>query len=1650
MTVDPLLPVAPARVKALVLPIGLIRRERFTAFVERLDAESVVFLRDVTPDGRPHRNMFSPLAFPDGAMFYDLVTHHPPPSHLALSPFDLFREPFTVIAIADGNELSNSAFSKRHSTGKTVQEANIRALYQELEDLRDRYPKMLAHQVLVFDYVPAEENPIPIPEGIVTIPPPEQLKRTTMKTVMCDISAMVLAEMTTLAKSYEGMSFVDSPGHSSTRQMSGSGEPTALPRRNSQFSMPISRSSSTSGIPDRGVRMSMPPVSNKTQAFGSSSSSPGRPSTPVGNNKPLPSPPSTFEGIIGPMEPMSPERINHVRHESEGFRTQSQDRVTVQGYGPGGLNERWRSKGRCRVQVVVGSLYLQAGLWPNALKELIEAAAVAKSINDHLWHGKALELALISLLLLGWAGIEFQIPSIMLPPHDKGTGSSAALQEAEAKDPTQSRWLRALQVYMPELLDRITGLYSRISGEHLPPLPFSEAIIRFCRMLAAMHTADGKLCPDSLGMIIFGKPPKKPLTTSPRFPIQPNRIQIATTLFKAFPASSSELLTTADRIVILSGIASLLGHLGFQRKKALVIRELISVLVGGLVEARTRGAADVGIHPAAGLVGLNGSQNGGGAAGALELAEGDIEQGIDSFLGMLMHTYGVVGGNTLGDEGDRTDEAVITRIQRQSAARFFGMPGVKINILRACINLSEALPDFAGVLKYSSDLLRTAGSGVAPGPRRENAYPSISREEQVRLVTNILKTSSLSKRLGMGALTAEYWDEFLVRGITLEALPPTRTPVPHAKTVLPGNNAAGRGSQDVDPFIYNPFLKRPDTAAVERTLVAGEPASFRLMLQNPFEIEVELESIRLDTEGAEFDSAVETTTIGPYRTQILRVYGTPKAAGMVNVTGAMIKVRGCRERRFPIFVEPWSPEDEAKVKAIGLGALDVNAAVASPAVQRLKPESIELNVIAPQPVVVVKSSTLPQSSVMVLEGERQCFSMTLQNLSTTTPVDFLLFSFKDSTQEPLQLALNNRDATATELYEYELVLAKKHPLRLRNRDDSKRFIAPGQTATFDFEILGRPGLTHGVIQVDYAHLGVPHDEVAEKFYTRQVSMELTVTVNASVEITRVDVLPLTGSIPAPLCQMAVTLTFSSPDDPTNLQVEEHILPGNTARVILPIKRVYLEDPHAFIPALNPSRQRQFVVSTKISPEVERANREAFWYRERVLDTLKATWRCIGQQKRYGEIELRAVRLTARMIEAVKIDELRIRVTNRSTRPIHPLLRLTPALAYRPFNVSLDFTRKMAKFAWNGNLQQPLPLLKGELNHGFNIREAKVVKMGRPRILFLDAHDSFSNNITSLLTTLLEADVHVLEIDDPILTELSHNGTTTTITSLPPQTLFSEQVRTRFLAELKRYDAIVCGPGPGHPDNDFDVGVMKLVWELGEDNMLPVLGQWWEVLETNPTLDSLTVPLPPGVQVPDIVEALDLQGPERIILDSANAAPATSRADVRGRYSIIAAGLEEAMSIEHHVGDGYATIKLKNVHGSPVNLSDQRFLTYDRSGRCSMRPMKGTVRKSDVCSTLAQAEKILHVPKEEAENLMIVDLVRHDLHGVCGAGQVTVSDLWDDEQVVVNGEEGPETHEVWRIGAGGAVTILSTPEGEREEMFTKLAGPLRVFGEVSTG
>ena len=61
---DPFLPVSPAQVKVLVLPIGPVHRDRFASFLERLKGEYAMHLRDVSADSRPNMSLSLHLFFP--------------------------------------------------------------------------------------------------------------------------------------------------------------------------------------------------------------------------------------------------------------------------------------------------------------------------------------------------------------------------------------------------------------------------------------------------------------------------------------------------------------------------------------------------------------------------------------------------------------------------------------------------------------------------------------------------------------------------------------------------------------------------------------------------------------------------------------------------------------------------------------------------------------------------------------------------------------------------------------------------------------------------------------------------------------------------------------------------------------------------------------------------------------------------------------------------------------------------------------------------------------------------------------------------------------------------------------------------------------------------------------------------------------------------------------------------------------------------------------------------------------------------------------------------------------------------------------------------------------------------------------------------
>ncbi|KZM24634.1 uncharacterized protein EKO05_0008643 [Ascochyta rabiei] len=1472
MAAEPLSPmdfIAPARIKAQLLPVGRIKRSRFLAFVDLLRQHSLVRLGDVSPDPRPDRNMFSPLAFPNGTLLYDLSTSLPSASQLSLSPLEQFREPLLVIGIADATEYPWLDGPHADGDDSPVQPAaddeNAQDLSSAAEILKENFPKAYHHSIMLFESTSQSRHPR-LPQETLVVPPMAQLKTTTLKTIMCDLTSTLLAELTTLARSMQALPTIASPAsHSGSADNAPSwaspdSGTSPFPRRNSQVPTGSRPESPISGAQSKDVhRMSMPVLpSSSGGPLSTDDLRTGSPSTQGTHT-----PPTTFDEIPGVNAPNSPP--SNSTTSAKLAKDASSDRVSIQGFGSGGVGERARNKGRGRVSIVIGSLYMCAGHWHEAMRELTDGATRARAYSDHLWQAKALENIMVCLLLFAWSGMDFQIPHICFPIYDKSSSSkspdhtpsnSVSEMSAPRRPSSHEVALESLNHLLPDLVNMILNMYSRaanFAGEAMPPLALSECVIRFSKLLAAMNLSAGYLDYDALQHLVRNTPfVQKPRLSVPRLSVHPTRNDIATMLFRALPGPvEASGMNPTDRVLVLAGVASVLSSLGLQRKKAIVIKEFITSLIPGLVQARKIGAAEMGVHPAAGLTALNMLSGHPSGAGALNFGEAEAENGIDEFLGLLGRIYGIPNSKgsyfdapaseILDSSHDATSQRLIDHILKISTLKSFGSLSLKLEVLRMCLNFCEALPDFSGVLHFTALLLRVAGPGTAPRPNSTDVFVSLPREEQVRLFSNISRTVAAANKLGLQHMETEYWDDFLLRGLFILEEPVPLRLTQHRSAELQLATSGKEG-----PFIHNPWLKKPQTGASETILVANEDYRFVLALQNPYDFELEVQSLRIAADGLEFVGKEEHFLLGPYRTQKFQITGKALSSGSMKVIGCYIKVIGCRERLFPIFSKPWRPTRESKMKRIGLKAClgapasrpstAVDPAVARKALSAPQPETLTFNVIPDQPIVVVSKVSLPQSALMVLEGERKQFTVTVRNTSKTTAVDFVHVTFQDSATTAMQAGITEKGLPVAELHELEVQLAHFPSLRWCKNDEEESFnIAPGAEASFTIEVVGRTHLTNATIQINYAHLGKRRSEVQDRFFTRHLSVPISITVNASVQLQRPDIvalsddfawfsrnkqpgnstatatsalldrnsshfqtffqhmrtlghddeyclllLDLRNSWPNPL---SITLEVRPPSTPNNgddqdddqdddwsnaYTVTEVIQPGHVHRCVVVLPRVYLPDPHAAVPSLNPANQRQFVVSTsKISPETERASREAFWYRKALLKFVRGSWAEEGSG-RHGSIELRSIRFSARMVEAIRLDDiavdmnialsdphednaavkqlgaarfhapvdtfltLKTRVQNRSPRPISPLLRLQPYLAGLPHNLALELDKRLS---WSGVLQAKLAVIQpgeaveselgvvalcsGTFEFGATIDEAEILKgesrdVARPR------------------------------------------------------------------------------------------------------------------------------------------------------------------------------------------------------------------------------------------------------------------------------------------------------------------------------------------------
>lgn len=1336
MSNDPLSPIAPARVRVLVLPAGRIKKQRFMTFLDRLHQHDSVRLGDISPDGRSSKTIFSPLAFPNGSLLYNFSTSMAPPSHTQLAPFDLFREPMMVLGIADALEYESSPKDE---------------LQEVADKLAEQFPKILVSQLLVMDCTAEQQESWSL-DSAICVPPSHATKTTTMNTIMCDISAKLLSEMGTYATAVQALPSVQSPGAAA---------------RPSDSRPHLDRSLSLASRPE----------------------SPADPSAVLSPSDTHPSrgPPTNFD-----------EMGAHTR--SDSGKMANRDRMSVQAFGSTSAQEKAKNKGKARVGIVVGNLYMLAGRWNDAWRELVENTNKARTATDYLWYAKGLESIVVCMLLLIWSGFDFPIPAICNSGPDRSSSliSSAITrdgvppigqQEPAAAKQAASRASRLL----PDLVPMIISIYERtntLAGEPMSPVAYSETVLRMSKLLAFLQNAGGELDSNVL---------QKIASTSSRSLYQPkvnagfsggiSKHAIADMALRAYPPPSAGVIL-ADTIAIQSGIVSILSMLGLERKKAVIVKEMITLLVPALVQARKVGAAEMGIHPAASLSAAFGP-------GIPSAATNDEQVGLGNLLRDLHATYGArdrnhldltKGASDAGQENavDVLINATIALTTQSAGTKSFGSINLKIDILRACIDFCEALPDLPGVVHFSALLLRVVGPQGTMTAHEQNRRVTLVTEEQLRLISNMSRTINAANKIGLPDVRALYWDDFLVRDVQwIDDTNNEKLRERHKSDLLfDSGNKPGKS-----PFLYNPFVKETHKTE-DKIVVVGEPAELVITLQNPYGFEVRIDRLSLVTDGPAIEVDEHPITLGPARLQDVVVTARAKDEGQIKILGCSVHVYGCKDQVFPIYQSPWKPDSPSKVKELGLSARDPASATrarsskgrsSNPVLPQ--PTTVSAVAIQAQPHVVLDKLNLSESALMVLEGQKKTFQITLRNTSAHIAVDFLHISFDDSLTSSIHTALAAKELTKPDMYGLELELSNNPTFSwIRSGGGQNMTIPPGEKATFEITVLGKPGLAAAKVMFDYAHLGKPFAEVEGRAFTRQVAVPIDITVNASIQLHRIDfsnfpadyawtnrglqeqgqrpktprspshpvekgsdrfrtlldrvglessneehcllLLDLRNSWPNPLT-VSVQVRSSSADESWNraYTVHEVVHPGHIARLVLLLPRLHIANPYAPIPILSQQNQRQFVVSADgpVSADLERATREQFWFREEVLKYLCGTWEEKGSD-RCGNIDLRGLRMSPKMIDTIRLQDIDIRMTivpteseevqqtgrskfvvtaeslltlqttihNRSNGTIQALLRLQPTLADQSNSeTSLDISRRLLI---SGTLQQCTPIL----------------------------------------------------------------------------------------------------------------------------------------------------------------------------------------------------------------------------------------------------------------------------------------------------------------------------------------------------------------------
>ncbi|GJE90813.1 TRAPP II complex [Phanerochaete sordida] len=1231
-----------ARIRILLLPVGNIKRSFFEQWAAEVRTFESIRLGDIPADTRDDRARFMPSPLASGHIHLSYPSHPLPSSHQTLSLFRPSDFPLGVIGIASSSSSQNESMSSIL--------AQFNAMLSDLFPPGALFP--LANNCLVFEESDGSTNlNLGNYPGLVVIPGMMGNKRLYVGTLIADLCSNILAEFATVVQSLE------SP--LGNEYLNATLFPTLPPV--SEMPKPIEN--------EPPVRSSLPPL-------------PSQHSQPELLRVRTPTTLSVKRNSsIGPGPPSSPFRQSSLPAPTK------KKPLTIGAVSSHG-----------RLFKVLADFFLLAGRTMDASVWYSEAIILLKSSQDSVWHASALEGLATMQVVDAWSSNQMN-----------GT--------PEGTEP----WTEVI-----EKVVQAAVLYCRSAPPAEPEANFSfvswfytRSILRHASLLLAVWASKG-WGPMTFAMLLHGSTATLPPTLSQESESTSNgskrvsynsaeRLSSITGITRS--AISSVVaqahgpwllhLGSRERIFILENVAAIYSILGYLRKEAYILREVLGCIMDLVVCGREESGGPMVAGAGLGIQGvdLGDSAN----RGSVGIRTVENVKGNESILRVVKHICRVHGIDLeavrlVASETAESGEAVNDGSEEpETVEEAHGWPELQIGIVREAIAVAEALPDYPAVAQFCLSSLKTL-------------HVVMSHGDQHHFYSTAARALSTARRRG-DSRRVDYWSGKPIVSIEILPLPLVRLPIEKPISLLSqkqeGINPILVGK--TDPFLYNP--RRSLAGQSSTLLVQNEPFDVVITLRNPYIFDLELSKLSLSTAGVAIESKPMALVVPANSFHPVTIAAQALEAGTLTIRGCCVQAPGGATREFLL---PLSTDDEESRQARRRSAIDCetgrskhagldsrpfskkrkrSSATATSTAQHT-PKFLQCQVVLEQPLLRIRRTSLTHGAVMLYNGEKSTIRITLENVSSL-PVDFVRLTFDDSTIAPAQQALAEGDLSVYDTYETEFDLIHK-PVFTWESSSGKHAAEPGEKLVVTVDCFGKVGCTHGIIHVSYSYCHRPRptlDKPPDTFHTRQLSYPVLVTVYQMLECFNLDILPYSPDTAflspeehrAPLligdvddwCIFSVEVrnTYGIPfevtferdqPDASAGQTTTLVPPGSTSRILLPIKKFALPDDEIRqpIPTLS---DRQFVVSKSgLSAEQEQLQRELFWYREALLGYVRGKWKETGGT-RTGELSLRQLRITQPMLNSTRVEQARLHLAlwchEESTDELKPIP--TRAGVYQP-------------------------------------------------------------------------------------------------------------------------------------------------------------------------------------------------------------------------------------------------------------------------------------------------------------------------------------------------------------------------------------------------